>query len=1017
LSTDGRYLTFVSDEPFVAGDNANSRDIFVRDLQLGTTTRVGLMPLGTAFPISSLTFQVSDDARYITFTSDNATLVANDTNGRRDVFVYDTQIAQTTRISIDPAGNPFSVNTSLEDISSDGRYVVFRSFTSGGLIDLVYLHDRQTTQTTLVSVDSNGVSQKGYNGAVSDDGRFVTFTSSESTVVPNDTNAKSDVFLLDRQTGQVKRVSVDSFGAQGNNSSYTGVISANGNLIFFFSDATNLVPNDTNNRADLFVHNRLTGQTNRVSIGVNGAQYDGTNLSYTISDDGYTLAFSTNGRAFSTQDLNSLNDVYIRETPNDLLDTPTLIAPADMALVNPPVEFSWNAVNGATDYRLQIATDNQFVNITLDKELTTNTYSLNGLMSGTYYWRVIAYTDTRTSLWSAPRQFTQETDSPALVAPTLTAPANLTNLDYAPEDMTFTWDGINGVTTYQIQVSTNATFATNIRINQLVNGTSYTDPNYAVSFPTTYYWRVQTVIDEVFYGEWSAVNQFTLSNYPPMRLLTPSNNLVTDVAQVDFTWERVGNMGFITQLQVARDENFTDIMETVRIASYSLSLRKYYPVGVYYWRVRQEFSGSLLGLWSEVRQFTILPLPAPTLISPENNTIGDGFVVLNWSAVPNGYSSDRRYEIQVASDTDFNNRIFRGFPASETATFSPDLIGVSPITFNIPYYWRVRAVDGTGTLPGSWSDIRQFSLNPYPAPTLISPEAGATVNTPSITFTWDDNNLGLYDRFQIARDEQFTQVLHTSSLISGGTTTYGLGGTETGGVYYWRVQLRYGDWSEGRQVIIEPPTRILQPANGAYLTDPTVTFNLETVPGTGWTYRINCYRDANFTSWAYGRIGSYPGFINTFPSTPMTYYCYVSVSNSVRSEALTFTIYNETYDEAYTLNEQQLFNMAQPHLTGDMTFALFDITPTGILTTLQFSDGAVVTGNVLFVVQNGLITISIEGVSGGNADQQNAFYQDLSALFMTVLTETLPDDFASVKTFSMTNSGLNITVVRPTELP
>ena len=132
--------------------------------------------------------------------------------------------------------------------------------------------------TERVSVDSEGVEGNDSSGnvraSISADGRFVAFDSSATNLVAGDTNGVDDVFVHDRQTGTTERVSVDSAGAQGNGSSHEASISADGRFVAFGSSATNLVAGDTNGVVDVFVHDRQTGITERVSVDSAGTQGD-----------------------------------------------------------------------------------------------------------------------------------------------------------------------------------------------------------------------------------------------------------------------------------------------------------------------------------------------------------------------------------------------------------------------------------------------------------------------------------------------------------------------------------------------------------------------------------------------------------------------------------------------------------------------------------------------------------------------------------------------------------------------
>ena len=167
-------------------------------------------------------------------------------------------------------------------ISADGRYVVFESaadnLVPGDTNDHsdVFVHDRQTGETSRVSVASDGTEGNGQSDepSISADGRYVAFASEASNLVPGDTNHNYDILLHDRQTGETVRVSVASDGTEGNGHSIEPSISSDGQYVAFTSWASNLVPGDTNDAWDVFVHDRETGETVRVSLASEGSQTD-----------------------------------------------------------------------------------------------------------------------------------------------------------------------------------------------------------------------------------------------------------------------------------------------------------------------------------------------------------------------------------------------------------------------------------------------------------------------------------------------------------------------------------------------------------------------------------------------------------------------------------------------------------------------------------------------------------------------------------------------------------------------
>src|SRR5207249_1268748 len=210
---------------------------------------------------------LSADGRFVAFGSDATNLVAGDTNGTTDVFVHDRQTGTTERVSVASGGGTQGNGKSggffaFPALSADGRFVAFQSDATNlvagdtnGTTD-VFVHDRQTATTERVSV--NGFSA---GPALSADGRFVAFHSTGSNLVAGDTNGATDVFVHDRQTGTTERVSGASDGTQGNDASAGPALSADGRLVAFHSSATNLVAGDANRAYDVFVHDRAVSTT------------------------------------------------------------------------------------------------------------------------------------------------------------------------------------------------------------------------------------------------------------------------------------------------------------------------------------------------------------------------------------------------------------------------------------------------------------------------------------------------------------------------------------------------------------------------------------------------------------------------------------------------------------------------------------------------------------------------------------------------------------------------------------
>ncbi|TMK83849.1 MAG: hypothetical protein E6G44_11140, partial [Actinobacteria bacterium] len=134
---------------------------------------------------------------------------------------------------------------------------------------------RDTLWNTTTAVTRLDVGGGGGQPSISADGRYVAFSSGDSTLVPGDTNGQTDVFVRDRSTGSVSRVSVDSSGNQADLRSDSPSISPDGRWTVFESQATNLVAGDTNGTWDVFVHDSVTGATTRLSVAADGTQGNG----------------------------------------------------------------------------------------------------------------------------------------------------------------------------------------------------------------------------------------------------------------------------------------------------------------------------------------------------------------------------------------------------------------------------------------------------------------------------------------------------------------------------------------------------------------------------------------------------------------------------------------------------------------------------------------------------------------------------------------------------------------------
>jgi hypothetical protein len=285
------------------------------------TVRVSVDSSGAEADGQSINRSISADGAIVSFESSATNLVAGDTNGVDDAFVHDLRTGITERVSVDSSGAEADGATEIPFLSADGRFAAFSSFATNLVagdtnqhVD-AFLHDRSTGSTERVSVDSSGGEANGgsFAYAVSADGQVVAFQSDASNLVTHDTNAFQDVFVHDRSTGITERVSLSTSGHQGNSFSEKAYLSRDGRFVAFSSFASNLVHMDLNGVWDVFVHDRAAGTTERVSIDSSGTEGDLDSFVSSISADGRFVTFYSTATNLVAGDTNGVNDAFLHD--------------------------------------------------------------------------------------------------------------------------------------------------------------------------------------------------------------------------------------------------------------------------------------------------------------------------------------------------------------------------------------------------------------------------------------------------------------------------------------------------------------------------------------------------------------------------------------------------------------------------------------------------------------------------------------------------------------------------------
>jgi Tol biopolymer transport system component len=264
ISESGRFVAFLSGATNLADSDTNGAyDIFVRDRTLSTTERVSVAAGGAQGNLAC-EFQppaISADGRYVAFASWASNLVGSDGNGTVDIFVRDRQLGTTELVSVSTGGDQGNGPSGYPAISAGGRFVAFQSDSSNlvagdsNSATDIFLRDRQTGTTTLVSVSSAGAAGNAASEKPSLDaaGRYVAFASQAGNLVDGDSNGVADIFFHDCQNGSTTILSRDKDGAVGDHLSQNVRLQPDGSAAVFSSDAGNLVAGDTNKHVDVFV--------------------------------------------------------------------------------------------------------------------------------------------------------------------------------------------------------------------------------------------------------------------------------------------------------------------------------------------------------------------------------------------------------------------------------------------------------------------------------------------------------------------------------------------------------------------------------------------------------------------------------------------------------------------------------------------------------------------------------------------------------------------------------------------
>lgn len=328
LSGDGRYVAFASTaDNLSAEDDDNFKNIFVRDVQTGTTTLVSRTTAGAAANDSSGIPAISTDGRYVAFQSAADNLSPDDNNAVTNIFVRDLLAGTVAFVSRAPDGGAADASSVNPSISADGRYVVFDSAADNlspddqDAVQNVFVRDTQTGATIFVSRATGASGPAGTDTSsdafISPDGRYVAFQSLADNLSAEDNDAFVNIFVRDLQAATTTLASrtTGASGAGADGIAELPVISSGGRNVAFQSNADNLSAEDNNTYFNVFVRDLQTAATTLASRagGPAGAGADNSSFEPGISADGRFVAFSSDADNLSGEDDNAHSNIFRRD--------------------------------------------------------------------------------------------------------------------------------------------------------------------------------------------------------------------------------------------------------------------------------------------------------------------------------------------------------------------------------------------------------------------------------------------------------------------------------------------------------------------------------------------------------------------------------------------------------------------------------------------------------------------------------------------------------------------------------
>lgn len=301
-------------------DTDRKSDIYVKDLATGSVVLASTSDTGVKGNADSVAAALSADGTSVAFQSKATNLDPADTSDDYDVYVKNLVTGNLVLASTAANGVKGNRTSELPDLSADGTVVAFSSHANNldpvdpdTTVD-VYVKNVVTGDIAVVSTSDEGVKGNDRSDGVdlSADGGTVAFTSFATNLDPSDPGGGEDLYLKNLATGDILRPDASDTGVQANSGSYGASLSADGRIVVFRTNATNLDPADNDTTADVYAKNLDTGDLTLASTSDTGVKSNEQSYGAVLSDDGSTVTFVSFATNLDPADTDAGNDVYAK---------------------------------------------------------------------------------------------------------------------------------------------------------------------------------------------------------------------------------------------------------------------------------------------------------------------------------------------------------------------------------------------------------------------------------------------------------------------------------------------------------------------------------------------------------------------------------------------------------------------------------------------------------------------------------------------------------------------------------